>query len=213
MMTEVRKEKYLLFLIAILNFILSPIIIALIPINPEVIITVNFTLLILSGLLLAIKKMPQVLSLIFGLSTLFFIWIEFYNPLPYILALRICCSFVFFLILFSILARNILTSSGINLKIAYGTIAGYILLGILGGLMFEFLELSNPGSLSMVNNESGYTYYYFSFISLSTIGYGDIIPKSPLSQAVTILISILGQFYMVIGVGLFVGKFTSSRKK
>ena len=213
MKASLSNNKYLVFLLATINFILSPITISLAGVNPAIIIGVNYSILIFSGLLLAIRKIPKILAVIFGLSTLLLVWLEYFMKTDMLISeLRLYSAFLFFSVLTYILIRNILIAQFINIKVIIGTIAGYILLGILGGIAFEFLELKTPGALSLKDNLSGYVFYYFSFISLSTIGYGDVTPLSSQAQALTVLISIIGQFYMAIGVALFIGKFLSTPK-
>lgn len=89
--------------------------------------------------------------------------------------------------------------------------SGFILLGIIGGVIYEWLELFSPGSVGVTADSGGYNFYYFSFISLTAVGYGDIVPRSPQAQAV--LLSVTGQLYMAIGVAVFVGKFISGQKE
>ncbi|MEO1011510.1 MAG: potassium channel family protein, partial [Bacteroidota bacterium] len=52
---------------------------------------------------------------------------------------------------------------------------------------------------------------YFSFITLLTIGYGDIAPITELAQKAAILIGLMGQFYLVIIMAVVVGKFVNQR--
>ncbi len=84
---------------------------------------------------------------------------------------------------------------------------GFVLLGILGGVVFEMLEYHAPGSLQFKSEMSSYSFYYFSFINLTSVGFGDIIPGSSQAQAITILLGIIGQFYLAFGVAVLVGKF------
>ena len=48
---------------------------------------------------------------------------------------------------------------------------------------------------------------YYSYITLMTIGYGDIVPATPLAQKATILTGLMGQFYLVIVTAIVVGKY------
>ena len=53
---------------------------------------------------------------------------------------------------------------------------------------------------------------YFSFITLMTIGYGDILPVTDLAQKAAMLIGLLGQFYLVIITAVVVGKFIMQKE-
>ena len=73
------------------------------------------------------------------------------------------------------------------------------------------LELFSPGAVGVPAGPGGYKFYYFSFINLTTVGFGDIAPISAQAQAITVLLRILGQFYMAIGVAVFIGKYSNAQ--
>jgi uncharacterized membrane protein len=52
-------------------------------------------------------------------------------------------------------------------------------------------------------------YLYFSFVTMTTLGYGDITPVSSFAKSVTTLIAVMGQLYLTILVAMLVGKFLS----
>ena len=54
---------------------------------------------------------------------------------------------------------------------------------------------------------------YFSYITLMTIGYGDITPITPLAQKATVFIGLIGQFYLVIITAIIVGKYISQSNR
>jgi voltage-gated potassium channel Kch len=65
-----------------------------------------------------------------------------------------------------------------------------------------------PGSLNGIEKEALVSeYVYFSFITLLTIGYGEIVPVSDLAQKAAILVALIGQFYIVILTAIVVGKY------
>ena len=123
---------------------------------------------------------------------------------------RMFANFALYLILSIVLTRNFIISTEMTLPVIFGAIAGYILIGFIGGSVFELIESYAPYSINITSME-GFDYYYYSFISLVTIGYGDIIPISAPAKAITILIGLLGQFYMAVGVAFFVGKYLINR--
>jgi len=50
-------------------------------------------------------------------------------------------------------------------------------------------------------------YIYFGFVTLTTLGYGDVTPVSPMARSMAVLIAITGQLYMTILIAMLVGKF------
>jgi len=54
---------------------------------------------------------------------------------------------------------------------------------------------------------------YYSFVTLTTVGYGDITPANSLTKSLTILEAIIGQLYLTVLVALLVGKYVSESIK
>ena len=117
----------------------------------------------------------------------------------------------------------------IRMAVLGGAVAGYLLLGISGGLLFGALETLAPGSF--INQADGgrelllaglgadsasqriwdldFTrIHYFAFVSLTTVGYGDIIPALPPSQMASVALSISGPLYLAIVMGLLISRYT-----
>jgi voltage-gated potassium channel len=146
--------------------------------------------------------------------TLISFWTEFMGqPSDFVFEVRILSTFVFFVALAYILIRNILSSEVVNHKVIFGAMAGYIIIGLIGVTLFEFIQYVDPASVRFTQDQSGYDFYYYSFISLITIGYGDIVPQSPQTKSLAILLGIIGQFYMAIGVALFIGRHLNEKNK
>lgn len=118
-----------------------------------------------------------------------------------------------FILLFTYVVYGVLTrvtSAGyISINIIYGSIAGYLLMGILGGFWCFFINFMYPGAFSMAETEAPTinTLTYFSFVSMTTVGYGDIIPSNGPAKAVSLFIAIVGQMYMTITIAILVSKY------
>ena len=182
---------------------------------PSSLITVtSFSLVIFASLIASNHKLFQRSILLIGLAVLTVVWLEFTNYLSFPLSLtRMYFSLFLFLLLFIILIRNVLQTKIIHLKIIVNVMSGFILLGIVGGVCFEILDYFAPNSLSFTTPKSAYSFYYFSFINLTSVGFGDITPNSPQAQATTVILGVLGQFYLAFGVSVFIGKYLSQQNR
>lgn len=98
-------------------------------------------------------------------------------------------------------------SKKVNKNIIYTSVAGYMLIGIIGSQACYLLELCNTGSFEHHGQNLFYDYQYFSFVTLTTLGYGDIIPVTPRAKAITLLISLVGQLYLTVIIAILVGKY------
>jgi voltage-gated potassium channel len=107
---------------------------------------------------------------------------------------------------------TIIKSSKVTANIICGAIAGYLFIGLSGAFIALFLESLNPGSFlaggELLSQEGlAEELVYYSMVSLSTIGYGDITPAAPMACSLSLAIGLLGQIYLTVLVAMLVGKF------
>ncbi len=129
--------------------------------------------------------------------------------------MRMGSLFVFFLMLTGHVLYRLAISRRINTNIIYCAVCGYLLLGLLGGLGFRlihhFYENSFYFSGGLEPKVDDFT--YLSFVTLATLGYGDISPISPPAKVVSIFLSVAGQMYLVVVIGIIIGKFNYYRQR
>ena len=101
----------------------------------------------------------------------------------------------------------------VRLNIVIGSFSGYLLLHMIALFCYIGIDLLLPNSFLNVNhNEMAKLYNelnYFSLITLTSIGFGDILPTNDSSRLTVSFFGIAGQFYMVAVVGIIISKFTS----
>jgi voltage-gated potassium channel len=145
-----------------------------------------------------------------------------------LLLLLILASFVFWsLVRLLVLLRQ---EEQITGSVLAGAVAGYLMLGITGGLILSVLETLQPGSFvdlvsshpdivvrnhkitEMVSPQAWDLDFsrlnYFAFVSITTVGYGDIVPVRRLAQMACISLSIVGPLYIAIVMGLLISRYT-----
>ena len=202
--------KYLVALLSVFNFLLTPVYISIFNSYAAEVVVINYTLVILSSSLIAANSKTKIRSYLLGLITLTFIWLEFSQPNSKLIEIiRLVSSFLMFSYFCYLLLSQLKSMGGISLQFIIGPILGFVYLGVIGGILSESLYLMNPKSFDFKSAISGYVFYYFSFISITTVGYGDITPATPPAQAITLLMNIIGQFYLAIVIAVFVGKYNN----
>src|SRR5438477_3275173 len=94
----------------------------------------------------------------------------------------------------------------------YGAVCAYLLLGYAWTFAYSLIEEMQPGSFTSSTSPMPHDLVgrvmqlrYFSFVTLATVGYGDIVPRLPAARTMALLEAILGQFYLVALVGRLVG--------
>ncbi|MEM7253433.1 MAG: potassium channel family protein [Pseudomonadota bacterium] len=87
-----------------------------------------------------------------------------------------------------------------------GALSVYLLIGVTFSLLYELLEILVPGSISVPGgNPTGAELLYYSFVTLTTLGYGDVLPATPQAQSLAILESVIGVLYVAVLVSWLVG--------
>lgn len=167
------------------------------------------------------KRLYTLILLLLVVSGIIFIYNLFQSEIPKELSLvRLACFFLFYGIVSLEIIGQVAKSKIVEKNVILGLISGYIALGMLAFFMFLTIEIVEPNSFSglnvLSNSNSGKLseqLMYFSFVTLLTIGYGEILPTSNLAQKGAVLVALLGQFYLVILTAIVVGKYLNQFQK
>lgn len=96
-----------------------------------------------------------------------------------------------------------------------GAVCIYLILGVIWAVAYSILEMTFPGSfqgfLPLEDREWDSEWLYFSFVTMTSLGYGDISPVSAIARALAYLEAVTGQFYIAILVAGLVGAHMSRR--
>ena len=121
-------------------------------------------------------------------------------------------AFVYHLFIFyttQVIIYNVTISREININIIFGSIAGFLLIGVMGAVICSILEFLSPGSFALAEGMGNYpsTFFYFSIITMTSLGYGDITPATDIARMISAYLVLFGQLYLAIQVAILVGKF------
>lgn len=112
---------------------------------------------------------------------------------------------------------HVLKSRSVTSQTIFAALCVYLMIGLIWAFIYSFLEDLNPGSFkinyTLFPEESYglhlfsklYYFMYFSFTTLSTLGFGDIVPASSWSRVAASMEAIVGQLYLVVLVSSLVG--------
>ena len=117
-------------------------------------------------------------------------------------------------ILCYVVLRLVLRRGPITANRIEGAIAVYLLLGLVWAHAYGLVTLWHPGAFTGAVDDRGplrWTYYY-SFVTLTTMGYGDIMPVHPLARAAAVLEALTGQLYLTILLARLVSLELQSRR-
>lgn len=171
---------------------------------------------ILAGLILMSKHRIKfigflILSILSGV--LVFYKLLFSNYSQQIAFIRLGINFTFYVFVTIEIIKQVWGSKKISSNIIFGLVSGYVSIGLIGFFMCISVELATPGSFQSTQGAEFLTsrltdhFMYYSYITLLSIGFGDITPVTPIAQKVSVLIGLSGQMYNVIITAIVVGKY------
>ncbi len=101
---------------------------------------------------------------------------------------------IVFVLLFQVLSRGRVTHVRIQ-----GAIAAYLLLGIVWAYGYHLVNVLHPGSFNGAATLSTFAdWAYYSYVTLSTVGYGDITPATSVARIVSVGEALTGQLYLAV---------------
>ena len=130
--------------------------------------------------------------------------------------LNMMVLFPFYSIVTYQLIVQVLTMERVQISTLLGLVSGYICLGLIGAMLCIIIEMFAPGSFSGIRPSDGVLpnvedIVYYTYITLLTIGYGEIVPVSDLARKASLLIGLAGQFYLVIITAVVVSKYMNQK--
>ena len=217
----VEKRQQFRFLILLVSQALAISILPVFADNDLMVYIVSFIyniLLFFTIYVLADHKRYLVYGLILALPSFLISFFNLYSLNPNLLInIRLLSSLSVEIFVIVFLLRYIFKTKIISINIIYAAICIYLLLGFAWSLGFTIIEFNSPGSFKNIQNMSGnpdveavLVYYlknflYFSYITLTTLGYGNIHPLTTAGNALAATEALTGQLYLTILIGRLLG--------
>ena len=206
---HLKDRYYYLFVILALFILLPPFLIQFEFLSYLIYLLLTLVIINCAIILFDHSKRP-----VYGLGllvvTLIFIWLSAVKAWQSTIlgVLFLIVIIAFFTATFIKMVKDIFSMEKVTAKVVVGGIGAYLLLGLTGAFVFDIVQLLYPGSFTKMDVFTGfYAQIYFSFVTISTLGYGDITPLTPQGQAVAIMVSLSGQIYLAVLMAMLVGKF------
>ena len=112
--------------------------------------------------------------------------------------------------------KQVVIGTEISRNRLIGAVCVYLLLGVIWAMVYTLLDIISPGSFHGISrlDEPGWdsAWLYFSFVTMTTLGYGDLLPVSATARALAYMQAVVGQFYIAILVAGLVSAYISSRQ-
>jgi hypothetical protein len=177
--------------------------------------------IVLFSALLAIggRRRTLVLGSVLVIPALAGKWVNYFRPdlAPPEIFLGSAALFTGYVVLH--LFNFILRAPRVNMEVLCTAVANYLMLGLLWSFGYSLVAGVNPeafvvtyGDTSAGHVMNGVNSMYFSFATLCTVGYGDIVPVSSVARMLAVLEAIVGLFYMTMLVARLVTLYSSESR-
>lgn len=152
-------------------------------------------------------------NLLFILVVILPIGISFASGIKFYFDILNVIYVIFFCLIFYEVLIFLVKPSYIDSDVISAAACGYFLLIEISIFLLQFMIYNNPHSFRGIDLKDNASLYmdlvYFSSISMTSIGFGDIVPTAHNTKLVASILGILGHFYTVVLVGIIISKFTS----
>lgn len=187
------------------------------PFARESVLGVRLLDIILSAILLSgiyavsHRKQLFIIALVLALPTLAIHWSKYFVSDPFVFFVGESMTALFFIFTGSIILIHVFRDEEVTANKIAGAICVYLLIGLTWGIFFALIEDFQPGSFLIGHTQISSTeemtpqMMYYSFVNLTTLGYGDITPLAPPARTFSIVEAIIGQMYLVVLVARLVG--------
>ncbi len=135
--------------------------------------------------------------------------------------LGIICNALFLTIVVVVILRHLLHVDKVTADNLAGAICVYLLLAIIWTYFFLILEFLSPESFSFTQGDQRlelwlskefHPFLYFSLVTITTVGYGDMAPISTFARSLSTMEALVGQIYLTVLVAGLVGMYLTSKE-
>ena len=184
---------------------------------------VAFTVILVSSTY-AVSHQRKVLLVALALSIPTFVswWAVRIFASPGVDLAGLSMSVMFFSFVIAVILRSILLRDDVTVDVIFGAMSVYLLLSVVWTFIFAIVELLSPGSFNfgtfgpeaLGSTRHGELRFlsYFSLVTLTTLGYGDITPVAPIARSLASLEAVVGQLYIAVLVARLVGMHTAQKR-
>ena len=118
---------------------------------------------------------------------------------------------ILYFYIIALLVKKLLSHRVITADLIYCAIATYLLIGVMWSGVYMVIEGISPGSFAGISDPSDLL--YFSFVSLTTLGFGDILPQSIIAKRLTVLEAAMGGIYLAVIIAMLVGRYMTMEEE
>ncbi len=183
--------------------------------------SILFSLILITGAI-TVSRNRIFRTIVFssGILVLILLWARYLLPFQTLTFVVNCCGLFFLVLLTSLILHQALREGPTTSHRIMGAVAAYLLIGMIWFLAYYLIALWIPGAFSIQESSASggreslqSQLFYFSFVTLTTIGYGDIAAVHPIARMLVIFEGVMGQLFPAILIARLVSLQVQSKQR
>jgi len=162
------------------------------------------------------KKRHVIVGLLLAIVMLSSLWVQYFHQDKRVDAIGMIAGVFFIGVVIASILEFMFKSEEVTREVIYAAILLYLLAALMWAFGYTFLELLDPASFNIPHSPGRgdlLVFQYYSFVTITTLGYGDITPGTEVAKTFSALEAVAGQLYLVIVVAWLVGMHVSKKTK
>jgi hypothetical protein len=184
----------------------------------ELIVSGLFSLVLLAGVVaVADRKRVLVIAIVLAIPAIAGRWINHFRPDLIPPAVFLVAGLILIAFVVGNLLRFVLRAPSVNTEVLCASISAYLMLGLMWTIAYWLVDQLTPGGAFSFNTNTGtrsmngFNGFYFSFITLSTVGFGDITPVSRIARWLAAMEAMTGLLYVAVLIARLVSLYSSPK--
>ena len=184
----------------------------------ELIVSALFSLVLLAGVVaVADRKRVMVIAIVLAIPAIAGRWINHFRPDLIPPAVFLVAGLILIAFVVGNLLLFVFRAPSVNTEVLCASISAYLMLGLMWTMAYWLVDQLTPGGAFAFNtitgkqSMKGFNAFYFSFITLSTVGYGDITPVSRIARWLAAMEAMTGLLYVAVLISRLVSLYSTPK--
>jgi hypothetical protein len=186
----------------------------------DLIVSGLFSLVLLAGVVaVADRKGVMVIAIVLAIPAIAGRWINHFRPDLIPPAVFLVAGLILIAFVVGNLLLFVFRAPSVNTEVLCASISAYLMLGLMWTMAYWLVDQLTPGGAFAFNtitgkqSMKGFNAFYFSFITLSTVGYGDITPVSRIARWLAAMEAMTGLLYVAVLISRLVSLYSSPKSE
>ena len=181
----------------------------------ELIVSGLFSLVLVAGVVeVANRKPVLVIAIVLAIPAIAGRWTNHFYPALISPAVFLVAGLILIAFVVGNLLRFVLRAPSVNTEVLCASISAYLMLGLMWTMAYWLVDQLTPGGAFSFNTHEGprsINGFYFSFITLSTVGFGDITPVSRMARWLAAMEAMTGLLYVAVLIARLVSMYSTPK--